>query len=360
MNVFFRLDSSHEIGIGHLKRCLLLAIYLRNNGFESYFVCRNYPGNFSKLILDAGFKVFQLPENKIFSSDILYERWLGDTFTVDSCEFINAAQSVGNIDLVIVDHYGIDSQWHKEIRNALNCKILVIDDLADRTYDCDLLLDQTLGRKDLNYLSLTPAACHLLLGSKYALLNEEFSKRRMRMKKRSIKSHPKILISMGGTDLHNVSETILKYFSKWKGIKAVSLTIVGRLSSNSLSIIKNLSSGGVCHFEYTDIMPELIESHDLCIGALGSSSWERCCLGLPSIAILTAENQKHVAYSLEELGAIQYLGEWTNLEQEKFLDSLDLLLTNKDIYEKMSESALYACDGMGLERVYKALIDELN
>ena len=357
MNVLIRVDSSREIGLGHLKRSMLLASHLKQNGWNAFFVCRDHDGNLNQLVIESGFDLYRLQTNTQYTSENLYERWLGDSPSSDSSDFINIARNIGSVDLVIVDHYGIDSAWHNKIKNSLGCKILVIDDLANRTYDCDILLDQTLGRLSTDFERLVSRNCIILAGTSYALINEIYSVKRMKLEKRDLPKQPRILVSMGGTDLNNVSEFILDSLVFWSGIKNAIVTVVGMLSEKGEEIFSNLSCVERYHYQYTERMPELIENHDLCIGALGSSSWERCCLGLPSIAILTAENQRSIASALDKSGAIKYVGEWQSLNRDYLLKTLDLVLKNKEIYEEMSMLALKVCDGKGLDRVFTAILN---
>ena len=201
MIVAFRVDSSIEIGTGHVIRCLSLAGELKRQGVVCVFITRNHSGHISESIKEHGFDCWLLtdePEtNNKGSSGLRHASWLGVSLEQDACE---TAKALTNIqpDWLIVDHYSISAEWHSKMRPIVN-RIMVIDDMADRQYDCDLLLDQNLGRKKSDYLGLVPKGCKLLIGPKYALLRPEFSKlRKSSLKRRKALNIRQVLIAMGG------------------------------------------------------------------------------------------------------------------------------------------------------------------
>lgn len=192
----FRVDSSSKIGAGHLMRCLTLAGELNKLGYHTTFICRNLSGNLISLI---NYKVIILPRNNNFKSNDLYLDWLGATQKKDAIETISASPQ--NLDLLIVDSYALDEVWHRELRRYTK-KIMVIDDLANRTFDCDILLNQNLGSQVDDYQNKVPDECDLLLGSNYALLRAEFAglRRDALIKRENTREIKNILVSIGGSD----------------------------------------------------------------------------------------------------------------------------------------------------------------
>ncbi len=176
MRVVFRVDASLQMGTGHVMRCLTLALVLKENGVDVRFICRKHKGNLIDKIRSNGFNVHELELLVEIEVDnrLAHSQWLGATQQQDADDCINILK-VEKTNWIIVDHYALDEQWQKRIK--LYCKkLMVIDDLADRKHQCDVLLDQTFGRQQKDYLALTPEGCELLLGSQYALLRSEFSK----------------------------------------------------------------------------------------------------------------------------------------------------------------------------------------
>ena len=219
-----------------------------------------------------------------------------------------------NTDLLIVDSYALDEIWHKQLRPYTK-KIMVIDDLADRQFDCDVLLNQNLGTQIEDYKDKVPNDCELLLSCDYALLRPEFSNLREKalIKRKNTKEIKNILISMGGSDITNKTYDILQEVSDDLNI----VIILGGLSPHN-KMIKNYakSKNNVKVLVDADNISGLMFDADLAIGAGGSTSWERCCLGLPTLLYVLAENQRKIAENLEQLDAV------------KIVDNLEVNLQN--------------------------------
>ena len=336
MKVIFRVDASLEMGIGHVMRCLTLANELKQQNHEIIFICRELTGNHILLIK---YPVLVLPKNDNFQSDGLYLNWLGVTQEQDAEQTIKVIPK--NIDLLIVDSYALDEIWHKQLKPYTK-KIMVIDDLADRQFDCNVLLNQNLGTQIEDYKDKVLNNCELLLGCDYALLRPEFPNLREKalIKRKNTKVIKNILISMGGSDITNKTYDILQEVSDDLNI----VVILGGISPHN-KIIKNYakSKKNVKVVVDADNISSLMFDADLAIGAGGSTSWERCCLGLPTLLYVLAENQRKIAGNLEELGAVKIVD---NLKV-----NLQNILNNFSFWQIMSEKAQTVCDGIGVKRI---------
>jgi UDP-2,4-diacetamido-2,4,6-trideoxy-beta-L-altropyranose hydrolase len=336
MKVVFRVDASLEMGTGHIMRCLTLANELKQQNHEIVFICRELTGN---LILLIKYPVLVLPKNDNFQSDSLYLNWLGATQEQDAEQTIKVIPK--NTDLLIVDSYASDEIWHKQLIPYTK-KIMVIDDLADRQFNCDVLLNQNLGTQIEDYKDKVPDDCELLLGCDYALLRPEFPNLREKalIKRKNTKVIKNILISMGGSDITNKTYDILQEVSDDLNI----VVILGGISPHN-KMIKNYakSKKNVKVVVDADNISRLMFDADLAIGAGGSTSWERCCLGLPTLLYVLAENQRKIAGNLEELGAVKIVD---NLKV-----NLQNILNNFSFWQIMSEKAQTVCDGIGVKRI---------
>ena len=336
MKVIFRVDASLEMGIGHVMRCLTLANELKQQNHEIIFICRELTGNHILLIK---YPVLVLPKNDNFQSDGLYLNWLGVTQEQDAEQTIKVIPK--NIDLLIVDSYALDEIWHKQLKPYTK-KIMVIDDLADRQFDCNVLLNQNLGTQIEDYKDKVLNNCELLLGCDYALLRPEFPNLREKalIKRKNTKVIKNILISMGGSDITNKTYDILQEVSDDLNI----VVILGGISPHN-KMIKNYakSKKNVKVVVDADNISRLMFDADLAIGAGGSTSWERCCLGLPTLLYVLAENQRKIAGNLEELGAVKIVD---NLKV-----NLQNILNNFSFWQIMSEKAQTVCDGIGVKRI---------
>ena len=352
MTIVFRVDASLKIGIGHVMRCLALAQVLKKNSINVEFICRLHEGNLVDRIRLSGFHVHELVvyHEVVEDHKLVHSHWLGSAQRQDAEDCINIIEKK-NINWLIVDHYAIDEEWQNTLKPHCQ-KIMVIDDLSDRKHHCDILLDQTFGRLKKDYLGLVPKNCQLLLGSKYALLRPEFAKwRKFSLDRRRKLEFKNLIISMGGVDADNFTGQVLKSLKTCFLPKSLNVSVImGKNAPHTESIIAMLNSIPCLTKIEIDVhnMAEIMSNADLAIGAAGTSSWERCCLGLPTIQLVIAGNQKTIAKILEKKYAVKLLRNKEDLPSliESFLD------WGKD----MSNNSRQITDGFGAKRVLSYII----
>ena len=347
MDIVIRVDSSVHIGSGHVMRCLVLAKELKSHGHIIRFAVRPQNGDSIGWIRRQGFDVCELPapkESVIPKSNSDYAAWLQVPAELDADEFILA---VKRADLVIVDHYALDAEWENVVKNRLDCKIFVIDDLV-RTHHAELIVDQTLMRSPDEYKAIN-SANDILAGCDYALLNPQFiAKREQAFECNHFPIKPKILIFMGGIDKDNVTLKVLKTLQSELCDRAQVTVLLGS-KSPSYKEVKDFCSFNVDwieHVDFTDDMAETMLAHSLAIGGAGTTSWERACLGIPSIIIPLADNQLTVAENLVSVNA-------TILVKKENISS-ELVSAYKALVENWSafrQANLKLCDGLGVRRV---------
>jgi len=354
MKIVFRVDSSIRMGGGHLMRCLSLAEILVENGIQISFICREHPGNLiaylrSKLMLVAVLPYTQ-PNIKLFGNE--YGSNLGVTQVDDALQTIEALN--GEIpDYIIIDHYDLDIAWEKKMRPYTK-RLMVIDDLANRHHDCDILLDQNYSFDDLDrYRGLVPSLCKVLLGQNYALLRKEFLLLQNNQKNKKIQLNQILVFFTVGDDQ---GETLKAMHGIALFDSSINVDVVvgsENPDNNSISeMCANLGWGYHCQVDY---MPKLISEADLVIGAGGSSNWERCALGVPALVVILAENQAAVAQGLDRAGVVVNLGWNIKIEPKDYAEALNFMTT--DLLRSMSKKAFQLVDARGAERVAKVLID---
>ena len=346
-------------------RCLTLADALRERGVDSLFICRAHPGNLLDLIRQKGYEVQALPVNEslitsyatLANAPVAHATWLGSDWITDAQQtFSVLGETI--VDWLIVDHYALDARWQRTLRPSCR-KLMVIDDLADRIHDADLLLDQNLGRSSADYSGLVPVGCKMLIGPKYALLRPEFSTLRSdSLARRENSGFKKILIAMGGVDKDNITGRILDTLRDVYLPSDCSITIVMGPHAPWLAQVREKAQAMSWR---TDVqvnirnMAQLMADSDFAIGAAGTTAWERCCLGLPTATFILADNQQQGAMALEAAGAVLLLESLTDLEEK--LPELLRKLTQAEILRDMNKSSSAITDGRGVTRLVLELIN---
>ena len=324
----FIADGGENIGGGHIMRCLTLADGLTANGWCCQFAVHGPDQEFHQRVLP------------------------------DRCHLVPL--DVANGDLVIVDHYGLDQGFEKSLRDSFD-KIFVIDDLANRDHDCDLLLDQTYKRSRADYENRVPETATVLVGSGYALLRPAFREQRGKIIPRSFPDGRafKVLISFGLHDETGITVAVLQALLDTVDPEKFEFTVLfAGAGDNRQPLEQMLSRYDPCPvtvLDYVDDMASLMAKNDVMIGAFGTTSWERCCLGLPSVALVIADNQQSIADGLSEKGAALFPGRWPDAGADAVVDAVLDLLSDPDAYLKMSKIASSTVDGKGIGRVITAI-----
>jgi UDP-2,4-diacetamido-2,4,6-trideoxy-beta-L-altropyranose hydrolase len=307
MRVVFRADASVQIGTGHVMRCLTLADALRARGAECLFVTRALPGHLGGVIEERGFELTLLAppaqDADVIAGPPAHAAWAGVSWQHDMAETRDA---IAQADWLVLDHYAFDGRWQQGLRDRVD-RIMVIDDLADRPHRAALLLDQNLGRAASDYDGLVPEDCRRLIGQRYALLRPEFALlRETALAQRKARGLRHLMISMGGTDVGNATSIVLRALSGAELPRDIRLSVVMGSSAPTLARVRELAAQMPWPTEVlVDVrdMAALMADADLAIGAGGGTTWERCCLGLPSIIVETAENQAHSVAAMVAAGA---------------------------------------------------------
>ncbi len=345
-------------------RCLTLAGELRRRGSHCTFVCQTNPGNLAEKIRQAGFHVVSLPG--------------GDGSTPAGCSYIgeggvfdwesdarwtlDALATVGRGDItdwVIVDHYDLDAKWERAVRNGSR-RLMVIDDLANRPHACNILLDQNLGRKVADYKALVPPECVIVAGPRYALLRPDFSRIRdqsIRGRQGRVPKH--FMISMGGVDEGNATGRVLNALDFCKLPAGAYVTVVMGRHSPWLGKVRERASKMNLPVQIkvdVDNMADLMADCDIAIGAAGSTSWERCCLGLPAIVFCLADNQKEVitALGLHQAAVVSDIQKLDG-DSEEFPKKIGYMLEN---FQELIRLSSGITDGQGCSKISEMLVNQ--
>ena len=377
MKVAFRADASLQMGSGHVMRCLTLADALKAQGADCHFISREHPGHLLEVIRQRGYKVNSLPVHVLPSQAAIknivkeasspqhpphHAAWLGSTWQTDAQETAAILASL-QPDWLVVDHYALDQRWEEALSPHFR-KLLVIDDLADRPHRCDLLLDQNLGSQPEHYAQWVPAYCQVLTGPHYALLRPEFAALRPYSLQRR-QAQPglrQLLITMGGVDQPNATGQVLQALKICALPADCRITVVMGLTAPWLQNVRELAEQMPWPTEVvvniSDMAQRMADS-DLAIGAAGSTSWERCCLSLPTLMMVLADNQREAAAHLLKAGAANCL-EFSGLLHQDLHDQLQCLIEQPELLSQMFTCASSVTDGLGVERMVASMALSLN
>ena len=351
MNVIIRADASIHIGLGHLARCRTLAVVLREQGVKVRFISRALPGHQIATLRAEGFRVAVLPappDQSVIDGD--YAAWLGVTQAQDAQETI-AALTDQRPDWLIVDHYALDSEWEQTLRPHVG-RILIIDDLANRRHDADLLLDQNYAPGSATrYQGLLPPDTRTLLGPTYALLRPEYAHYRQTLRPRDGNVR-RVLVFFGGTDPQNISGRVLTALSD----PALAHLEVDLVIGANHPQREDLTTRATAR-PFTRVhgprphLADLMATADLAIGAGGTTTWERCCLGLPSLVVSIADNQRPTCIALAADGLFHYVGHHDRMTSWTLLTAILQLLSNPVSLRALSKAGADLVDAGGTKRI---------
>ncbi|MEM5581299.1 UDP-2,4-diacetamido-2,4,6-trideoxy-beta-L-altropyranose hydrolase [Roseibium sp. AS2] len=330
--VGFRVDAAVMLGGGHVMRCLTLARTFRDLGHICTFLC-------SEETLEV------IPED------------LWDGFNVRTIASLNSYETDERYDLLVIDHYGIAEPEERKWRSQAGT-LMVIDDLADRRHDCDLLLDQTYEVKAADYEALVPANCRMLLGTNYALLREEFAAHRPASLERRM-DRPiggRVLVSLGMTDVDGIAGRVCTLLKNIGNLRKVDVVLDRKAASHAQ--IRDICASDGRFQIHCDVrnMAELMLLADVAIGAGGTTTWERCAMGVPSIVLVLADNQTKIADLMNKAGAIGLLGDVRKDTDLQLSDRMTQFLSNAEQLRAFGKRSAALCDGAGARRVVEDVL----
>lgn len=272
MNILFRADSSSTIGTGHIMRDLVLATQYKDATIT--FATKNLDGNINHKIIEAGYKVVVL-KSKVANSGCK------TNFPINDIKELDKLIKKLNIDLLVIDHYGIDYKFEKRLKvKNPKLKILAFDDTYEK-HHCDIVLNHNISGDKKRYKGLVPKNCELRCGSKYTLLREEFLK---------IKKQKTVFLAMGGADHSNLNIKILKVLSEFKNIYIEVVTTNANKNINELKKYVKGKENILLHVNSNSIA-KLMKKSDFAIVTPSVTVNEVYFMNIPFIAIQTASNQ---------------------------------------------------------------------
>jgi UDP-2,4-diacetamido-2,4,6-trideoxy-beta-L-altropyranose hydrolase len=358
VNIAIRADASVEIGAGHVMRCLTLAGQLRSQGADCVFVCREHDGHLCDIIEKKGFSVCRLAASREGLTDDCpaHAGWLGTNWRQDAQVTVEALERHGAKDLMIVDHYALDHRWERWI-SGRGMRIAVMDDLADRSHDCHVLIDQNcLPGQEARYADLLPRNCVTLFGSAFALIRTEFqtSKGLQRPRDGTI---ARILVFFGSADSADYTSRVLGAIGEldWPALQVDVVTGAANPRKEAIARLCG-QDGRFSYYCQVANMAQLMAAADLAISAGGFTSYELAYMGVPSILFPLSSIQEQVSAELASRGVAISLGHTKTFPEDEFRRALRALLGSPLQCTQMARAGEQLFDGLGAKRVAEILI----
>lgn len=359
-SIIIRCDASNSIGSGHVIRCRTLARELQRQGAKISFLCRRQPGDLIAL-LERDFPVIALPDQSLalcegLEGRNLYGAWLGCTQEQDAAQCLAALAEAGikSASWLVTDHYGLDAIWETKLISGLTNghglpKLLVIDDLADRPHQADLLLDQNFfgEASEHRYQDLVPPHCHQMLGPYYALLGPEYAQLHPLVPQRT--ELRRLLVFFGGVDPDNLTAQVIEALLDPVVIDLAVDVVLGLQSPHRTTVeeLVAIRPNTTLH-DPKSSLAGLMARADLAIGAVGATTWERACIGLPCISIPIASNQIPVSKILAQHEFIRLIEPSQDTFRSKLLEELDFF-SRPDSIERISLKSSSLTKGEGCQ-----------
>jgi UDP-2,4-diacetamido-2,4,6-trideoxy-beta-L-altropyranose hydrolase len=318
-------------------RCLTLANMLRSRGAAVAFLCRELSGHLCDRVEADGFALHRLPAPAATPTGAPLARSQID-WEIDAEQSRSALEHAGMCpDLLVVDHYGLGSSWEYALR-PLSRRILVIDDLADRAHDCDILLDPNLhDSPTVRYVGLVATSTQVFVGPRYALLRPEFDLVAMRTRDSGLR---RMLVFFGGADSSNEALKLVRALQVLGDRAPPTVIVLGSINQNVQEVRRAaLGVDRIRLLVATDEMARLVDEADLGVGTCGGAAWERCLLGLPALVVVSAENQRDDARILHSLGAVRNLGDANDTSVTHWVGEIEALQKDSASLQAMSRAA---------------------
>jgi len=343
VRIVFRVDGSTQIGLGHIMRCLTLATQFLPTNTVTFMSC-SLPSALQQQIEGLGIQLLStLPindnEHNSFSSPVLDDT-NQHSHAVHCIDILNSV-GIDVIDILVIDHYQLSAPYSEEMRRCSK-HIVVIDDLANREHECDVLIDQNLYEDfDTRYDNLVPNYCHTLLGPKFAILRSEFYSPSTKLR-----DDKHILICFGGSDPLNLTERVVDVLISLKSLTISADIVVGEGYANIETLEAKVNSlvNAELHVACSYIST-LMNNATTMIGGGGSMHWERAATGVAGMIITLADNQIETTRCLHERHCCWWLGKSDEVTDIDISKAIEFAISSPQTMHKLAKNAASLVSG---------------
>ncbi|MDB3990735.1 hypothetical protein N9425_02645 [Gammaproteobacteria bacterium] len=328
----FRVNGSHDLGLGHIYRTKALAEVITENNEKCVFVINEDIK--SKSIL-KGFKVIELdPENNL----------------TKEIEKIDCLVKNYSINLIINDLFDYPIEYCRFLKNQ-ESKIVSFHEHQISDSFSDLVINYNTFPGAFNSDSLDYDSC---LGPSYCI----FPKSLRKLEKTKKKGNKiKILLSFGGSDPSKYTTKVLEYLIKTKHQMVAIDQIVVHLgpSNNQIEYIKKLikrSNLEITIKSNVKNLHTLLSECDLAFASGGNTMYELCCLGIPTLIFPQNQHQENFSLELNKRKIIKLIKREMIGNESFIITAINKVLSDRDERERMSSVAKQAFNKNGVDKVY--------
>lgn len=324
-----RAEASEKIGLGHIKRCLTLARAIKGEDLLVQFAGTNHLTR--QIAEDSGFPFIYIKDNRDFISFLEEEL----------------------VSIVIIDNYDISEDELKMIK-ALIPVVAYVDDLCAFDYPVDIVINGNINAEYLPYPK--PSSKKLLLGPKYNMISEVYSNLPMRKVSLMVE---KIMITTGGTDNYNLTETLIHWIRGTEEFSSMELHVVIGSGFKNREVLKSLMYTNVYLYENLNDLSGLMRIADMAISSSGSTLYELCASGVPTLSVIIADNQADIANHMNKNGLVKCMGWYHNLDKDIVVNEIKSLCDSYAKRADMIEKQQLLLDGKGVNRIVNEILEEL-
>ena len=343
MRILVRADSDETIGSGHVIRCLAVIDRLELAGAHVELITTGLSPTLTDVVVSRGWTITTLAT--------------GMTAQEDAECTARVALREPRPAVLLLDHYSLDAAWERVVHSHVD-RLMVIDDLADRPHSCDILMDPTLLDSHENrHQSKTRLPAEVFLGPEFAPVRPEFLAIPRRSRDGGVN---RLLVFLGGATSAADLLPLLDALTTPDLRHLQTVIVLGAAFPDPDAVKGHLTGGAnIAVIHHTNDMPHLLDWADLAIGATGGAQWERCAVGLPTLTVLTADNQEHDVEAFGRSGATVHLGRLEEMTSERWHDGIARMIDDPARIAHMGQAAGAILDGAhdGWVRLRAAILD---
>lgn len=344
--IAIRTDGSPDIGMGHIMRCISLGKEFKRWGCTVFFFSK-YSDGINK-IRSEGFELIKIKNGKLNSLENEPE------FGAD--QIIALVEQFG-IDVLIIDSYNVSRQYFLQLKPYVK-KLVYIDDINKYVYPVDILINGNITGEYMKYEKYSDDET-MLLGPKYNLIRDEFKSLPSRAINKEVKE---VMVTTGGSDAYNMNSKIVNMLISGENKKNFIINIVVGSAFKNKKQLENISKehDNVVLHENVKRMSDIMLRSDIAISAGGSTLYELCACGTPTLAFIAADNQEELVNKMEELGYIQSLGWYNEIAEDNFAGSFKAMYNDYNRRLGLSKKMQSLVDAQGTRRIVEEVLESIK